>query len=66
MSTKPITRKARETQDEHKLEEWLLNDLEGDLQINDQALARKGLLFDRALTSLVLALLVELVGRVLQ
>jgi hypothetical protein len=37
-----------------------------DLQINGQALARKIPLFDRALTFLVLAILVELAGRVVQ
>ncbi|HVA20261.1 MAG TPA: hypothetical protein VMU55_08805 [Solirubrobacteraceae bacterium] len=59
-------REARETKEDRRLEEWLLNDLEEDLQTNDQALARKGPLFDRALTFLVLAILVELAGRVVQ
>lgn len=60
-------RKARETaQDEHLLEDSLLDDLEADLQTNDQALSRKTRLFDNALTFLVLAILVELAGRVVQ
>ena len=60
-------RKARETEeDEHLLEDSLLDDLEEDLQTNDQALARKIRLFDRALIFLVLAILVELAGRVVQ
>jgi len=59
-------REARETRDEHRLEEWLLNDLTEDFEINEQALAHKGPLFDRALMSLVLAILVELAGRAVQ
>lgn len=60
-------RKARETeQDEHLLEDSLLDDLEADLQINDQALALKIRLFDNALIFLVLAILVELAGQVVQ
>ncbi len=60
-------RKARETEeDEYLLEDSLLNDLEEDLQTNDRALARKIRLFDRALTFLVLAILVEMAGRVVQ
>jgi hypothetical protein len=60
-------RKARDTkEDEHSLKDSLLNDLEEDLQTNERALARKIRLFDQALTFLVLAILMELVGRVLQ
>jgi hypothetical protein len=60
-------REAREgNDDEHELEESVLEDLARDIQINEQALARKGPLFDRALTFLVLAILVELAGRVVQ
>jgi hypothetical protein len=59
-------REARETQDEHELEDSVLEDLARDIQINEQALARKGPLFDRALTFLVLTILVELTGRVVQ
>jgi hypothetical protein len=44
----------------------LLDDLEEDLQINKRALARKTLLFKHALTFLMLAILVELAGRVVQ
>jgi hypothetical protein len=56
-------RDARETQGENELEESLLEDLAKDLQTNDQALIRKGPLFDRALTFLMLAIVVELAGR---
>jgi hypothetical protein len=59
-------RRAREIEDECEFEDSLLDDLEADLQINDRALARKTRLFDRALISLVLAILVELAGRVVQ
>jgi hypothetical protein len=60
-------RRAREAEeDEYLLEDSLLNDLEDDIQTNDQTLARKIRLFDRALNFLVLAILVELAGRVVQ
>jgi hypothetical protein len=58
--------KARETYDDHTIREWLLDDLIDDVESNEQALVRKGPLFNRALTFLVLAILVELAGRVLQ
>jgi hypothetical protein len=57
------TLKARESQDERKLEEWILNDLARDVEINDEALVRKGPLFDRALILLVLAIILELTAR---
>jgi hypothetical protein len=59
-------RKAGECEDEHSLEDSLLNHIDEDLQINGQALARKIPLFDQALTFMVLAILVELAGRVVQ
>jgi hypothetical protein len=60
-------RRAREAEkDEPLLEDSLLDDLEEDLQTNDQALDRKIRLFDRTLTFLVLAILVELAGRLVQ
>jgi hypothetical protein len=59
-------REARESQDEHELEEWVLDDLGRDIQINEQALARKAPLFDRALRLLVLAILVKLAELALQ
>jgi hypothetical protein len=59
-------RDAGETRDERRLEEWLLNDLTEDIETNEQALARKAPLFDRALTFLVLAIVVELAGRTVQ
>ena len=57
---------ARETQDDSELERSLGEVLAQDIRTNRQALARKGPLFDRALISLVLAILVELAGRVVQ
>jgi hypothetical protein len=57
---------ARESKDEQSLEDSLLNDLKKDIETNDQALARKAPLFNGALTSLVIAILVELAGRVVQ
>lgn len=59
-------RRARESEDARAFEDSLLDDLELDIQINDQALARKTLLFKHALTFLVLAILVELAGRGVQ
>lgn len=59
-------REARESKDEHELEELVLEDLARDVEINEQALAHKRPLFDRALTLLMLAILVELAGRVVQ
>jgi hypothetical protein len=58
--------KARETYDDRTIREWLLDDLIDDVEANEQALARKGPLIGRALTFLVLAVLVELAGRLLQ
>jgi hypothetical protein len=54
---------ACQTQDDNELEESLLEDLAGDIEINDQALAGKVPFFDRALTLLVLAIIFELAGR---
>ena len=51
---------------EHELEEWVLEDLGRDIQINEQALARKAPLFNGALAYLVLAILVAFAGRVLE
>jgi len=59
-------RRAREAEDARELEDSLLDDLEEDLEINKQAVARKTLLFKGALTFLVLAILVELAGRLVQ
>lgn len=58
--------KARETHDDHTLREWLLDDLIDDVEANEEALSSKGPLIGRALTFLVLAILVELAGRLLQ
>ncbi len=60
------TLEAREGTDEHSLEDAFLNDLAEDIQTNEHALACKDPLFDRAQTLLVLAILVELAGQVLQ
>jgi hypothetical protein len=57
---------ARETQDDNELESSLLEGLAEDVQINDEALVRKAPLFNRALTFLVLAILVELAERIVQ
>jgi hypothetical protein len=54
---------ARKTQDDDELEESLREDLAEDIQTNDQALVRKARLFNGALTFLVLAIVVELAGR---
>jgi hypothetical protein len=59
-------RKAREIEDAGEFEDSLLYDLEEDLRINDRSLARKTLLFKRAVTLLALAILVELAGQVVQ
>jgi hypothetical protein len=54
---------ARDTQADLRLEDVLFKGLAEDVHSNEQALARKGPLFDRALTFLVLAIVIELVGR---
>jgi hypothetical protein len=56
---------AHRSNDEHQLEESLLEDLAKDIRTNRQTLARKAPLFDQALTSLVLAITIELAGRLL-
>lgn len=57
---------ASETEDEDELERSLLRDLATDMLTNRRTLTRKGLVLDRAQTFLVAAILVELVGRVVQ
>lgn len=54
---------ARARSNDTAIEENLLNDLANDVQINEQALARKDHLITRALELLVLAIAVELAGR---
>lgn len=54
---------ARGRNDEHRLEGSLLESLAKDIRTNRQALAHKAPLFDQALVSLVLAIMIELVGR---
>ncbi len=57
-------RGERKAHDEHELRESLLADLTAEVRINDRALTRKALLFDRALTALALAILIDLAGRI--
>jgi len=57
---------ARDTHDDRTIREWLLDDLIDDVETNEEALARKGPLIGRALTFMVLAILVDLAGRLLQ
>ena len=57
---------ASETEDEDELERSLLRDLATDMLTNRRTLTRKGLVLDRAQTFLVAAILVELMGRVVQ
>src|ERR1039458_227485 len=54
-----------ESKDEHSPEDSLLNDLAEDIETNEHALDRKDPLLDRALTFLVLTIIVELAGRLL-
>jgi len=56
-------RDEREIHEAHQLRESMLEDLAAGVRRNDHALARKAVLFDRALTVLVLAILIELAGR---
>ncbi len=57
------TQEGPETTDEHLPADSLLDDLADDIGINEYALARKEPPFERALTFLVLAILVALAGR---
>lgn len=52
-----------ETHDAHQIRELLLAELMTEVHINEHALARRAVLFDRALTPLVLAILIDLAGR---
>jgi len=56
-------REERETHAADQLRESQLEDLAAGVNINDRALARKTVLFDRALILLVLAILIDLAGR---
>jgi hypothetical protein len=56
---------VREAQDEHSLEDSILNDLAEDIETNEHALDRRDPPFERALAFLVLAIVVELAGRLL-
>ncbi len=57
------TLEARESQDDAQLEDWLLTDLADSVDKNEQTLARKAIIFDRALIFLVIAIMIELAGR---
>jgi hypothetical protein len=57
---------ACETEEDDHLELSLLQDLARDMRINRRALARKDLLFNRAQTLLVAAILMELAGQVVR
>jgi hypothetical protein len=59
-------RRGRESKDARELEDALLDDLEEDLEANHRAVARKTLLFEGALRFLAFAILVELVGLIVQ
>jgi len=59
------TPEAPDGKDEHSPADSLLNDLAEDIEANEHALDRKDPLFDRALRFLVLAIVVELAGRLL-
>jgi hypothetical protein len=54
---------ARTRHGERVLEEWLLNDLAEDVHTNERGLARKATLFDAAVMMLMLAVIVDLAGR---
>jgi hypothetical protein len=54
---------ARDTQGDRRLGEWLFKGLTEDLRTNERALARVVPAFNGALTFLVLAIVIELVGR---
>jgi hypothetical protein len=56
-------REYRETRDAHQIRESMLEELTKEAWANDRALARKAVLFDRTLTVLVLAVLIDLAGR---
>jgi hypothetical protein len=57
---------ASETEGNDELERSLLHDLVADMRTNRRTLTHKRLLLNRAQTFLVAAILVELVGRVVQ
>jgi hypothetical protein len=56
-------RDAREIQDDPGLEDLLFEGLAEDVRSNEQALALKVPLFNRALTFLIFAIIIELIGR---
>jgi hypothetical protein len=54
------------SEDEHPTDDLLLNDLAQNIETNEHSLVRKELPFDQALRFLVLAILIELAGRIVQ
>jgi hypothetical protein len=59
----PTPPEAREAKDEHSLGDSLLENLVEDVETNEHALARKDPPLERALTFLVLAIIIELTAR---
>jgi hypothetical protein len=59
----PAPPEAREAKDEHSLGDSLLENLVEDVETNEHALARKDPPLERALTFLVLAIIIELTAR---
>jgi hypothetical protein len=57
------TLEARKTQDDRRLEASFLADLAEDIRTNEQALSRVSPVFNGSLTFLVLAIVIELVGK---
>jgi hypothetical protein len=61
----PVARLSeyRETRDARQIRELMREELTEEVDINEHALARKAVLFDRALTVMALAILIDLAGR---
>jgi hypothetical protein len=54
----------RESRDARQIRESMLEELTEEAQTNEHALARKAVLFDRALILMALAILIDLAGRI--
>jgi len=57
-------REYRGIRDGHQIRESMLAELTKEVGANDRALTRKAVLFDRALTPLAFAILIDLAGRI--
>ncbi|MGH2875707.1 MAG: hypothetical protein ACRDLV_05600 [Solirubrobacteraceae bacterium] len=57
------TLELRDIHDDHELEESVLTDLADSVDKNERTLTRKATIFDQALIFLILAITVELAGR---